>query len=96
MDEDKLHSYLKKVGMECFINHLTAFADSGQSNSDVAQWLVKNDCIQLSSARTKTSKARVIIKAGETRQAIALIAASQRVNVEAVRAARRWLIENPV
>ena len=94
MDDQQLDRTLISVGKEVFVTYFKEFCDSSRSNKNVAQQL-KNErkCYTDKSFRSRTSHARMIIKAGRAEDALIIISRSKVSNNTKERAVEltRWL-----
>lgn len=76
-NDQKLDSYLKSVGMECFVTYFSKFADMFARNVDVAEILRRERSYTVKSCNSRVSKARAIIRAGHAKDALRRISQSQ-------------------
>ncbi|ROS02157.1 hypothetical protein [Raoultella terrigena] len=94
MDDEKLRAYLKAIGMGCFVTYYDRFASAAVSRADLIELLHTQEGYTEKSGGSRTSKARAIIAAGASEEALRLIIASNRVNDDLRNAARKLLMKN--
>lgn len=94
MDDQKLHTYLRAIGMGCFVTYYSKFADEAISRVDLIELLHTQKGYTEKSSGSRTSKARTIISAGASEEALRLIIASNRVNDDLRDEARKLLVKN--
>ncbi|MFB5078650.1 hypothetical protein [Raoultella sp. C349492] len=94
MDDEKLHAYLKAIGMGCFVTYYGKFASSTISRADLIELLHTQEGYTEKSCGSRASKARAIIAAGASEEALRLIIASSRVNDDLRDGARKLLVKN--
>ena len=82
---------LRSMGKSCFVKHFKTFSDSKLSSEDVIEILRQSDNYTETACRTRTSNGRNIIKSGNARKALLLIASSNRLSDEIVDQARKLL-----
>ena len=87
MDDATLQRRLQSVGMAAFVTHLALF-DGGLRDADATAALHSLTGWKPKATRTRVTNARAILAAGRRHDALALIAASDRVS-DAIRAAAR-------
>jgi hypothetical protein len=79
MTEDEVEACLRSVGYAAFVDHLDLFQGGG-SVGDTAEDLHARTGWSVAACRTRVSKARRIISAGETKTALAIIASAEKVS----------------
>ena len=62
MNDEKLVSALNATGKECFVSYLEYFIDSRLSNEEIASIIQRERGYTHNSCRSRTSKARSILK----------------------------------
>ena len=82
MSATNLESLLNRVGKRVFVEYFEQFRDSGLTNAEVVAMLPQEFTIK--SRRSRTAKARRIIRDGLQAEALRVIAASERTETEAV------------
>lgn len=91
MDETELYNLLGKIGKRIFVEYFREFGNSSISNQEMIA-LLPNE-YTFKSRTSRTSKSRRIFREGLEEQALSIIAASDRVEPEAVIQARALLAE---
>lgn len=91
MDDKKLYSCLKSMGMGCFVTYYTKFANSAISRADLVELLHTQEGYTEKSCENRISKARAIISAKADEEALRLIIASGRVSDDLRDEARKLL-----
>ena len=82
---------LMSVGMECFVTYFELFNSCNLSNRDIAEQIFRDRDYTWKSCQSRTSKARSIIRAGRTRDALEKIITSNRVSEQTRnKATRIW------
>ena len=79
MSDEKLKQYLHGTGMACFVKYFRKFANDTLSNAEIIEQIRKNEGYTKQACQTRTSKARSIIKAGRSRDALKKVSESQKV-----------------
>ncbi|MFE3835477.1 hypothetical protein [Pseudogemmobacter sonorensis] len=90
MDDDRLRAALRAIGMAAFVRHLDLFKGP-QGHAEAAAELQGRSGWTAHSCRSRVSKARAILASGREGDALAMIAASERVEADTSRAARAIL-----
>ncbi len=80
---------LRSTGKACFVKHFDAFTDLRVSNDDLIDLLMKSEGYMESGSRTRVLQSRRIINSGRGRDALNLIASSERVPEDIRRRARK-------
>ena len=93
MTDDELLRAMQSVGFAAFVTHLDVFR-SGQTSATAVTALKDRTGWKESGCRTRENRARAILTAGRLRDALDMIAASDRMD-EIVRAAARAARTNP-
>lgn len=75
MTDAHLMRSLQSIGMACFITHLPLFTNARLSNETLAATL--NRSFTAKAARSRTSHARAILRAGRLADALALISTAR-------------------
>jgi hypothetical protein len=91
MDEEKLVSALKAIGKECFISYLDYFTNWQLSNEEIASVIQQERSYTLNSCRSRTSKARSILKNDRLRDALQIIISSDRTDYQCRSKAKKIL-----
>lgn len=91
MRETDLVRLLNSVGKSTFVRYYVQFTDRSLSHEDLVDLLPHE--YTLKARHTRVSKARRILNEGLHRQALELIAKSERVDEQTVRRARELLKE---
>ena len=89
MNDQQLNRTLNSIGMECFVAYFREFANSGLSNEEVVEILMRDRGYKKKSCLTRIRGARRIIKAGRAKDALMIISASPRMPSEIVAKAKR-------
>ena len=84
---------LNSVGKACFIRYFRTFADDNLSNTEIAIILSNENGYTDKACRTRTSKARTIIKNGWTCTALELVTSSFRLDPDILKAAQKLMSE---
>ncbi|MBM9512016.1 hypothetical protein [Desulfogranum marinum] len=88
MDEKRLVRYLNSVGKECFVKYFRIFNDFNMSNSEIADIIEEENGYTRKACNSRTGHARMIIREGGAKDALEIIAASNRLSAEIVTEAR--------
>lgn len=91
MPETDLVRLLNSIGKSTFVRYYRQFSDRSLSHEDLIELLPKD--YTLKARRTRVSKARRILDEGLQRQALDLIAKSERVDEQTAHSARELLKE---
>ncbi|WP_350655126.1 hypothetical protein, partial [Pseudoalteromonas sp. D48-MNA-CIBAN-0056] len=86
---------LQTVGMTCFVTYFKELSDDKLSTTDLIE-LVSDENVSESSARTKISAGRRIIREGESKEALKLITESRIVDSSISAAANNLILESEV
>jgi hypothetical protein len=89
MPNTDLVRLLNSVGKSTFVSFFDEFADSALTNQDVVTILPEQ--YTLKARNTRVSKARRILPKGLAEEALELICASERVDPETAKQARKLL-----
>ena len=97
MNNEKLISALRATGQECFVSYLDYFANPKLSNEEIASIIQSERKYTLNSCRSRTSKARSIIKNCKLKDALKLIIDADRTDYQCRQKAQEILndIEPP-
>ncbi len=82
---------IRKVGISLFIEFFEEFNNLDINNANVADLIVKKKKISISSAKTKTSNARKIIKNNLSKEAIEEVLKSAKLNEAIKKKAKKYL-----
>ena len=82
MDDKKLVSALNAIGKECFVSYLEYFTDSQLTNEDIASIIQRERGYTFNSCRSRTSKARSILKNNRLNDALQIIIAADRTDYQ--------------
>ena len=82
MNNEKLISALKATGKECFVSYLDYFVDPKLSNEEIASVIQRARGYTHNSCRSRTSKARSILKSGRLKDALRIIIESDRTDYQ--------------
>ena len=82
MDDKKLVSALNATGKECFVSYLEYFTDSQLTNEDIASIIQRERGYTFNSCRSRTSKARSILKNNRLNDALQIIIAADRTDYQ--------------
>lgn len=91
MNEKEIISALNATGKECFISYLEYFIDSQLSNEQIASVIQKDRGYTNNSCRSRTSKARSILKNNRLKEALKIIIESDRTDYECRKKAQEHL-----
>ena len=86
MRQDELLRLLNSVGKKCFVDFFAEFGDSRLSNAEVVEMLPSE--YTLKARQSRVSTARRILREGAAREALEIVAASEKVDISAAR--RAW------
>lgn len=88
MNDHQLQRNLQSMGMACFVKYFDEFANPSLPNQAVIKTLLERESYTESSCANRASKARNIIKAGRTPDALLLIAGASNVDYRTAQQAR--------
>ena len=80
MNNEKLISALNATGKECFVAYLDYFVDEQLSNEEIASVIERERGYTHNSCRSRTSKARSILKSGKLNDALQIIIEADRTD----------------
>lgn len=93
MTDEKLVSALKAIGKECFVSYFEYFIDSRLSNEDIASIIQRERGYTHNSCRSRTSKARSILKNNRLKDALQIIIEADRTDYQCRKKAQKLLNE---
>ncbi|MBW1749373.1 MAG: hypothetical protein JRJ37_01455, partial [Deltaproteobacteria bacterium] len=82
MDNKKLASALNATGKECFVSYLKYFSDFQLTNEDIASIIQRERGYTFNSCRSRTSKARSILKNNRLEDALQIIIEADRTDFQ--------------
>jgi len=82
MDNKKLASALNATGKECFISYLKYFVDFQLANEEIASIIQRERGYTFNSCRSRTSKARSILKNNKLKEALQIIIEADRTEYQ--------------
>ncbi len=91
MNDEKLNSALNAIGKECFISYLEYFVDEQLSNEEIATVIQRERGYTHNSCRSRTSKARSILKSGRLKSALEIIIKTDRTEYQCRQLAQKNL-----
>lgn len=93
MNDEKLVSALNATGKECFVSYLEYFIDSRLSNEEIASIIQRERGYTHNSCRSRTSKARSILKNNRLKDALRIIIEADRTDYQCRKKAQELLNE---
>ncbi|MCP5358222.1 MAG: hypothetical protein H7A06_08765 [Pseudomonadales bacterium] len=88
MTDTQLNRTIQSIGKGCFVKNFALFIDAKISNDDAIEQLMLEHGYQESGARTRVLGSRRIIASGRAKDALKIIASSERVPLSTSSAAR--------
>jgi hypothetical protein len=82
MNDGKLVSALNATGKECFVSYLKHFSDSHLTNEEIASIIQRERGYTFNSCRSRTSKARSILKNNRLKDALQIIIEADRTDYQ--------------
>lgn len=79
MDDEQLNRSLQSIGMACFVKYFRQFNDTGLSNAQLVDLLIRDERYTESGSRTRVSQARRIIRNHRAREALHIVAHATRI-----------------
>ena len=79
MNDVQLSKALGSLGMKCFVKYFKHFSDESLSRQHLIELLSREENYKYEASGTRISNARRIIKAGRAKDALNLIAESDKV-----------------
>ena len=79
MNDEQLKRSLQSIGMACFVQYFPQFSDASISNEDLIELLFREKKYMESGCRTRVSQSRRIIANGRAKDALLIVASSDRV-----------------
>lgn len=89
MNDQQLERTLNSIGMECFVAYFREFANSGLSNEEVVEILMRDRGYKKKSCLTRIRGARRIIREGRAKEVLIKASESSRVPSEIAAKAKR-------
>ena len=87
MTNEQLTRSLRSIGMACFVEYFPRFSDLNISNEHLIQILMREQKYKESGCRTRVSQSRRIIANGRAKDALLIVASSDRVSSDVSAAA---------
>lgn len=88
MNDTQLNRTIQSIGKGCFVENFSLFVDAKVPNEDAIEQLMRKHGYQESGARTRVLGSRRIIASGRAKDALEIIASSERVPAHISSAAR--------
>lgn len=79
MNDTQLDRSISSIGKSCFVEYFEMFSNKAISNEDAVDMVMKNENYEESGAKTRVSQSRHTISSGRAKDALIIIATSQRV-----------------
>lgn len=79
MNNEQLERSINSIGKGCFVKYFEEFSNMSISKEDLIERLMKTEGYKESGSTTRVSQARRIINAGRAKDALLIIASSNRV-----------------
>jgi hypothetical protein len=79
VNDTQLNRTIQSIGKRCFVENFALFTDMRIPNEDAIEQLMKDHGYQESGAKTRVLGSRRIIASGRAKDALSLIASSDRV-----------------
>jgi protease II len=92
MEEKRLVRYLNSVGKKCFVKYYEMFSDSNLSNQEIVDIIETENSYTRKACNSRTSHARMILREGGAKDALELIASSDRLSSEVITQAKNFII----
>jgi len=89
MDDEQLNRSLQSIGMACFVKYFRHFNDTGLSNAQLVDLLIRDERYTESGSRTRVGQARRIIRNQRAREALRIVEHATRIADEVRRDAGR-------